>query len=99
VELYSRRRKNFFSVCRIPNPKYPVSADAEKAAILGTAVDYPQFVKPAPVRCPTWFDAHLWAYAEHYGLAEIVLEDFPHGRMYGSVHKKSILGVEGASAL
>ena len=33
----------------------------------------------------SWFDAHLWAYAEVYGLAEIISEDFQHGRMYGSV--------------
>jgi predicted nucleic acid-binding protein len=33
----------------------------------------------------SWFDAHLWAYAEHYGLDEIVSEDFEHGRLYGSV--------------
>jgi predicted nucleic acid-binding protein len=33
----------------------------------------------------SWFDAHLWAYAEHYGLEEIVSEDFDHGRLYGSV--------------
>jgi predicted nucleic acid-binding protein len=33
----------------------------------------------------SWFDAHLWAYAEHYGLPEIVSEDFEHGRLYGSV--------------
>lgn len=34
----------------------------------------------------SWFDAHLWAYAEHYGLPELLSEDFQHGRMYGSVH-------------
>lgn len=33
----------------------------------------------------SWFDAHLWAYAEHYSLEEIVSEDFEHGRLYGSV--------------
>ncbi len=33
----------------------------------------------------SWFDAHLWAYAEHYGLSELISEDFEHGRMYGSV--------------
>lgn len=33
----------------------------------------------------SWFDAHLWAYAEHYGLDEILSEDFQHGRLYGSV--------------
>lgn len=32
-----------------------------------------------------WFDAHLWAYAEYYGLEELVSEDFEHGRMYGTV--------------
>lgn len=33
----------------------------------------------------SWFDAHLWAYAEVNGLAEIFSEDFEHGRHYGSV--------------
>lgn len=33
----------------------------------------------------SWFDAHLWAYAEHYGLAELVSEDFEHDRLYGAV--------------
>jgi predicted nucleic acid-binding protein len=31
------------------------------------------------------FDAHLWAYAEHYGLAEILTEHLQHDRLYGSV--------------
>lgn len=38
----------------------------------------------AAYRLP-WFDAHLWAYAEHYGLDELLSEDFEHGRLYGSV--------------
>jgi predicted nucleic acid-binding protein len=33
----------------------------------------------------SWFDAHLWAYAEHYGLSELLSEDFEHGRVYGAV--------------
>jgi len=33
----------------------------------------------------SWFDAHIWAYAEHYGLAEILSEDFQHDRLYGTV--------------
>ena len=33
----------------------------------------------------SWFDAHLWAYAEYHGLEHIISEDFQHGRMYGSV--------------
>jgi predicted nucleic acid-binding protein len=33
----------------------------------------------------SWFDAHLWAYAEHYALDSILSEDFEHGRRYGTV--------------
>ena len=33
----------------------------------------------------SWFDAHLWAYAEVNGLDEILSEDFEHGRRYGTV--------------
>jgi predicted nucleic acid-binding protein len=31
------------------------------------------------------FDAHLWAYAEYYGLNTLLSEDFQPGRIYGSV--------------
>ncbi len=33
----------------------------------------------------SWFDAHLWAYAEHFGMEELYSEDFQHDRLYGSV--------------
>jgi predicted nucleic acid-binding protein len=33
----------------------------------------------------SWFDAHIWAYAEHYSLEELISEDFQHGRRYGRV--------------
>jgi predicted nucleic acid-binding protein len=33
----------------------------------------------------SWFDAHLWAYAEHFGLSDLLSEDFEHGRVYGTV--------------
>ncbi|MDE0174896.1 MAG: PIN domain-containing protein [Defluviicoccus sp.] len=33
----------------------------------------------------SWFDAHLWAYAEVHGIEELLTEDFQHGRMYGTV--------------
>ena len=32
-----------------------------------------------------WFDARLWAYAEQFGLDELLSEDFEHDRMYGTV--------------
>ena len=32
-----------------------------------------------------WLDAHLWAYAEEYGLDELLSEDFQHDRLYGTV--------------
>lgn len=33
----------------------------------------------------SWYDAHLWAYAEHYGIPELLSEDFQHDRLYGTV--------------
>lgn len=33
----------------------------------------------------SWFDAHIWAYAEHFGLDEILTEDLQHDRLYGAV--------------
>jgi predicted nucleic acid-binding protein len=33
----------------------------------------------------SWFDAHLWAYAEHFDLDIIWSEDFEHDRLYGTV--------------
>lgn len=32
-----------------------------------------------------WFDAHLWAYADYYGLSPLYSEDFQHNRAYGTV--------------
>jgi predicted nucleic acid-binding protein len=32
-----------------------------------------------------WIDAHMWAYAEHYGLEEILSEDFSDGQVIGTV--------------
>ncbi len=37
----------------------------------------------------SWYDAHLWAYAEHYGISEILSEDFRHGRWYGTVRVRN----------
>jgi hypothetical protein len=37
----------------------------------------------------SWFDPHLWAYAEHYGLPEIISKDFEHRRLYGSVRVRN----------
>jgi predicted nucleic acid-binding protein len=33
----------------------------------------------------SWFDAHLWAYAEFFGLDTLFSEDFEDSRLYGSV--------------
>ncbi|MGH7321602.1 MAG: PIN domain-containing protein [Candidatus Rokuibacteriota bacterium] len=33
----------------------------------------------------SWFDAHMWAYAQEYGLNELLSEDFQHDRLYGTV--------------
>ncbi len=37
----------------------------------------------------SWFDAHMWAYAEHYGIRELVSEDFQDGRHYGIVRVRN----------
>jgi predicted nucleic acid-binding protein len=37
----------------------------------------------------SWFDAHLWAYAECFGLDEIVSEDFQSDRVYGRVRVRN----------
>lgn len=33
----------------------------------------------------SWFDAHMWGYAEHYGIETLLSEDFQEGRHYGRV--------------
>jgi predicted nucleic acid-binding protein len=33
----------------------------------------------------SWLDAHLWSYAEHFGLSEIWSEDLHQDRLYGTV--------------
>jgi len=33
----------------------------------------------------SWYDAHMWAYADYYGIEELISEDFDDGRLYGSV--------------
>jgi predicted nucleic acid-binding protein len=33
----------------------------------------------------SWFNAHLWAYAEHYRCTTLYSEDLQHDRYYGSV--------------
>ncbi len=33
----------------------------------------------------SWFDSHIWAYAEVHGIPELLSEDFQGGRMYGTV--------------
>jgi predicted nucleic acid-binding protein len=48
----------------------------------------------------SWFDAHLWAYAEVNGVAEILSEDFEHGRHYGNVRVVNpFLSAEGVHEL
>ena len=33
----------------------------------------------------SWFDAHLWAYAEFHGIPRLLSEDLAHGARYGTV--------------
>jgi len=36
----------------------------------------------------SWFDAHMWAYAERFGLDTLWSEDFENGRLYGRVRSR-----------
>jgi predicted nucleic acid-binding protein len=60
---------------------YPVLYPTDE--VLRTAV------RGASLHRLAWFDAHLWAYAESYGLDEILSEDFQDGRLYGSVRARN----------
>lgn len=42
-------------------------------------------IRGAAVYGLSWFDAHLWAFAEVHGIPELLSEDFQHDRLYGSV--------------
>ncbi|HEX4952505.1 MAG TPA: PIN domain-containing protein [Thermoanaerobaculia bacterium] len=42
-------------------------------------------VRAAELYQLNWFDAHLLAYAEVYGLADIYSEDFQHQRYFGQI--------------
>ena len=42
----------------------------------------------------SWFDAHIWAYAEVYGLGELLSEDFQHRRLYGTVRVRNPFATE-----
>lgn len=46
---------------------------------------------PDTTRRPTacWVDAYSWAYAEYYGLEEMVSEDFERDRLQGSVRARN----------
>lgn len=64
--------------------------EAEDLLVVGTVL-YPTdavvrtALRGAALYQLSWFDAHLWAYAEAYGLSELLSEDFQHGRLYGTV--------------
>ena len=62
--------ENFLSTYPILYP----TADVLRRAVQGASLH----------RLP-WFDAHIWAYADAYGLQEILSEDFQHDRRYGRV--------------
>jgi predicted nucleic acid-binding protein len=39
----------------------------------------------------SWFDAHMWAYAEYYGLRELLTEDLSDGQILGTVRVRNPL--------
>jgi predicted nucleic acid-binding protein len=70
----------------------PIDATREAEELLATFdVLYPDddtvrlALRGAATYQLSWFDAHLWAYAEQHGLEELISEDFQHDRTYGTV--------------
>jgi predicted nucleic acid-binding protein len=70
----------------------PADARREAEELLGTfPILYPneQLVRSALRAMPayqlSWFDAHMWAFADHYGIDVLYSEDFEHDRLYGRV--------------
>lgn len=64
--------------------------EAEELASLFTVIYPNELVLRTAIRGAaayglSWFDAHLWAYAEVYGLSPLLTEDFQHERLYGTV--------------
>ena len=87
----------FFSVVTTPNKRRPLLLTREEAfrevEFLLTEFDvlYPNRVvlrtalHGVATHQLSWYDAHLWAYAEVYGISELISEDFQHDRVYGTV--------------
>ena len=87
----------FFSVVTRPIKDGPPLMAAEEASretealLTQFPVLYPNdrvlrtAVRGAAAYQLSWFDAHLWAYAEVYGIPELLSEDFQHDRLYGTV--------------
>lgn len=80
------------AVTRAPQLLSPEDARREAEELLAQfSVLYPneQLVRTAIRGMATyqlsWFDAHMWAYAEHFAVDTIISEDFQHGRLYGRV--------------
>jgi predicted nucleic acid-binding protein len=43
----------------------------------------------------SWFDAHIWAYAERFGLDTLWSENFEDGRLHGRVRARDPFGGSG----
>jgi predicted nucleic acid-binding protein len=87
----------FFSVVTRPTPRRPQLLTYEEASweveflLREFDILYPnnRIVRAAlrgvAAYRLSWYDAHLLAYAEVYGISELVSEDFQHDRIYGTV--------------
>ncbi len=57
--------------------------------IYPTEVTFRTALRGAALYRLSWFDAHLWAYADERGLDPIWSEDFEDGRLYGRVRVRN----------
>ncbi len=68
--MLTGKRKSFLKQFTVLYPNEPILRDA---------------IRGCAAYQLNWFDAHLWSYAEHYGLPELLTEDLQHDRYYGTV--------------
>lgn len=87
----------FISACTRPHgPRPPLLSWAEVAQetemllanfklLLPEKPLIPLAIYGATTHGLSWYDAHMWAYAQHFGMRRLLSEDFKDGRLYGSV--------------
>lgn len=91
VELYAALTRPRRELDQRPLLEAPEAAEEVEGLLAQFPVAYPDdgvlrlALRGQATYRLSWWDAHLWAYAERYELSPLWSEDFQHGRLYGGV--------------